>query len=1135
MSTSPLFIGNFEFEGKESPLSLTVWHGDQTYHFSTNFIGIYPCLPMRLSEAKKKTIFPPVIEKKASLEEKLREHDLKKTDFYDVRPGEFCSEITDNTIVQFLMDKRDYDKLDKDTKKEFATCHKQSLMWQGLYLRKVEFEPWLLNILEEKNNLDSLFKSLYRSMLRSNKSRAKESLKPVIDFIKKEYTEEDFDNRMIPLLFNTIGYKFKDKESRNKVIHIFKETRRQFKNEHHYINAQKKLFRPLGIWFDYPNPTNKSGKKQIKKLMKRSYGERLFENCKRVFGERGIDEVVIKEREIYIQKIEQGKLLEDLKRLLDDRKTHLNVEEYVEDIKYQLENLFLQVQDFNVESKTRKDFRKIMHNKLRDAASYPKTAFVKAQQINKKKQSLEEKIKKIKNTNKAFYDYDNQRMFLFLDIMHRNKEKKLYFDGINLKEMLSARELIYKTPLVLFDIEKFQYGTPKEVVNAIVMIIRTALGKFIRTLDVNIKSDIKTIEGFEVNYHRFIKKLVKSAADNINPRRPFLHFTHGSYDWEHLKETRLFRLGQERTILPRQVVHEEFIKRYDILGAIINTVTLTKIIWPHLLNHRLATVTNKLYKNADMERVFEKLFDHPELREEARLAEQGDEEAAYNLFSYTVSDAEDPLKALLHPKNQYIFFDLLDVCDTFGITLDQASSNANTAAHLWEKKYFENTGGVLSPGFYRQLQLDLAREFRDKYTEYRTQHLLEQGLEIEFDRGLIKEVSQLYFSPEYLICDILYPAFPEVKAFVDRTMKIKNNPERQMSRLQYVKPLIVSMLTDLYGIHKKEKEIDELKKEKEERDAKTKKMLDSEEKKQEKKECEEQAQLLYERILSLSRKKYFFNKLFGVTCEQVEKKVQGAYKKVADFINKNDNIHSLNIKGNFIYAKESLSNDVLRQAGLFRVKTNPEILNMGMNELTFFADGQYAGFPSRLDMPNYNYSMFEIRILRNVLDYIFKQDYFNALQTVNTAASKIGSLDVVLANPKIDKNTRFRLDLLRHNRSKNLYIGTEEKGKREFTEDDKHRFMPGLDYYMNQFRRNFFGLTNKDIDVNARIAKLIGGIVNMGEDNSGQSKKEYAFQRQLYKDIVSERMLAREEVMKILEPEPVMQEPSGQFILFRKK
>ncbi|MBW2990172.1 hypothetical protein KY348_00535 [Candidatus Woesearchaeota archaeon] len=1150
MAQSSMFIGKFEFEGPGSHLTMTLWQGNKAYQFSTNFIGVYPNDQTKLK--KKKTIWPASREKKISLEKILVEQGLEKSDSFDIKQGEYAFDIIDKRIVQLFLDKRDYDKLPEEATNELITCHTQSMKWDFGIMQKAEIESWLLKILKEKSKLDQEIDSLYKAMLRTNKKQLTGSLDDITSFIKKDYHKDDFDKKIIPLLFESIGYRFKQQEDKNLLIHLFQQTRYSFKHKHHYINAQKKVFEPLDIEIDYPKLTDKKNDAYYKKILKKPFGRRFLENSKQVLGEKGIDAIFSKDKEIYILKSEQEELFNTFKRLLSHKAEYPDVEDYVESIKYQLEDLFCRVQYFNLHSKTRKDLRKLVKEKLeeiggeerdKDNLNYDKKIFERAQRLRQKKQDLESRIKQIKSSNTLKYDFDYQRTMLFLDIMHRHPEvkgddklkkklrKKIYFEGIKPKGMINEHEWLDQTPSVFLDIEKFQYGTPEEVINAIISSVRRVDGEYIGRIDTDIDSGEKNILGFQIKHHHNNMNLMLSSADFINPERCYTYFTQGDYDFKHLSKTRLFRTGKEKVIVPRQKVHEEFIRRYDIPGVSINTVTLAKIIWPHLLNHRLATLVNKLYQKEGTEKVFEKSFDYEELREQAGLAKKGDKEKAYDILYYGGDDVDKPFKAWLHPKARYIFKDLLEVCNTFGITPDQASSNANTAAHLFEKRFYEKSGGILSPGIFRQKHQELAKEFRNKYTEYRTKHLLEQGLKIDFERGVQDNVSQLYFSPELFICKVLYPDFPGVKAFVDRTMRMKN-PERKVSRLQYVKPFVVSMLTDLYGIHKIQDEIKVLEKEKAELLEEIRGMPESQEKQSEKEQKIKafggKWEKIIDKLISMNNKKYFFGQLFGVKCEKVEERVQQAYKTIADVINEND-IHPLQIKGNFIYAKENLPDKVLRKAGLFRMR-NMRIFNMQKNELTFHAEDQYAGYPPRLDRPGFHYSMFQTRIIKEALDRLLqkKEDYLGVLNIINTSSTKLSAdLPTALVNPKLEKNQAFIQDLLKYNRTKNRYVGNDEKGKREFTEHNKKFYRPDPKYFM----RKFYGKTSKDIDVHAPIAKLFGGIINLGEDNSSDTKKEFWRQRQMYRQLISETMLSRQELKQILNQELAVHEPGGQFII----
>src|SRR4030042_531904 len=196
MKEQPLFLGNFEFETEHSPLSLTFWQGSKTYHFLTNFTAVYPIVPIRLSIAKKKSLIP-VMDKKRDLESRLVQVGLEQTRFFDVRQGQFFAQAVTDSLAQFLMDRRDFEKLDKKTREEFTTNYAQSFMWDFGYLRKVEFEPWLKEILEQKNHLDRNFKQIYSQILQANKLPLEPALSNIAQIINKEYAHPSFEKAIV--------------------------------------------------------------------------------------------------------------------------------------------------------------------------------------------------------------------------------------------------------------------------------------------------------------------------------------------------------------------------------------------------------------------------------------------------------------------------------------------------------------------------------------------------------------------------------------------------------------------------------------------------------------------------------------------------------------------------------------------------------------------------------------------------------------------------------------------------------------------------------------------------------------------------------------------------------------------------
>ncbi len=1155
----PIFLGSLEFETEGSPLSLTFWQGDKTYHFLTNFIGVYPIIPLRLSIEKKKTS-NPIAAKQQNLEERLTAHGLRPATGFDVKQGEFYSCITNNDLAQFFMDKRDFSKLNPKLREEFAVNYKQSFLWDFGYLMKVDFEPWLTDILEEKNKLEKAFKEVHCEMLITNKCLMQPSVASIKEFIAQDYSKPEFEDKILPAALKEIGYEF-SQEALEKIVHIFRETKYSLDNPHHFLNAEKKIFEPLGITRDHPclKQADPKMQEEIDKyyagIIGKSFSQRLFDNCNIVFGENwNVDRRVCSKSFDYVTKDDQEYLLNRLKELLRARPKYMGDEEYISHIKYQLEELFLKVKDLNVISKTSKEVRKFFSQKPvgsdnnQDSFQTLHTSELRARiaELEKSRQSLEQRIKGINPNNRLTYDYEHQRMLLFLDIMHRNPDSRIYFEGIKKKEMLSIDELL-ATPIAFLDIEKFQYGSIKEIISGCATLINNLKGEYHGQLDFLRPLTKDNIKGFRVKTHEFSKELVRSIAEFTNQAGTFLHITYGPYDFQHLKASTSFELGQSKEIEPRKRVHEKFVERYEVIGVFIDMMAWMRNITPQLINHRLATIINYLYEKAGSSKRFEKTHTHEQLRDDDKRAEQGMSSSNElvrkramqindALGDYTVDDVNEMAKALLHPKNKYLFEDLRDVSIAFGITLDQAASNPNTANHLLEKVYHKRFGGFLSPGFYRQKFLETYEKFRNNYTEYKTDKLLEKGLKIGFERGIQKNVNMLYFSPEMLICEAIYYRYPEVEQFISKTLCM-TDPERQASRLQYVKPLVINMLTELSIIEGKEKEIAIL------RNALA--VEKSEKSKNEIGQKLEQAQT------SLGKKKWFFkDRLFGVSVDYFKVRISQAYQTAADIMNQ-QGIKPLQIKGGFVFAIEDLPDEVLRQAGLFRVGKDMTIYNMRKNELTHRQGEQFAGFPSRLDRSTYHYSKFEINIIRNILDYVFKENYMAALRMISSAAWKLNDLEAMINNPMKEDNEKFMQSLLCYHREKARNFGVvghkeiQEKKKdkngrerlekrieytyREYTPDARRSFRPDPYYYQGDFKRKFFGWAegDSDIDANAIIPRLIGGIISLGWDNSAKSNKEYADVRQKYKKIILGRYCPESDFKNLLRASKDIEEGKG--------
>lgn len=1132
MGEHPIFLGSLEFETEGSPLSLTFWQGDKTYHFLTNFIGIYPLVPLRLSIEKKKSP-SPLEDKKQDLEARLISQGLKPASTFDARLGEFSSQQTSNDIVQFFMDRRSFSKLDQKLRAEFAANYRQSFLWDFGYLRKVEFEPWLVEILEEKDKLERDFKQLYCEMLETNRCLMQPSVASIKEFIALDYNKPDFEENIILPALKELGYEFSS-EARDKIVHIFKHTRYSLDNAHHFLDSEKKLFEPLGITRDHPDlkQADSQAQEEIDKyyagIIGKSFSQRFFDNCNLALGENWSSSRQVCSKSFdYVTKDDQEYVLNRLKELLKARPKYVGVEDYIEHIKGQLEELFSRIKELNAASKTSKEARRLFSQKpgdgIQEFLETPHTPelIARADELEKARQALEDKVKAINPNNRLTYDHEHQRMLLFLDIMHRGKDKRIYFDGITKKEMLGVEELL-RTPIAFLDIEKFQYGSIKEVISGCATLINNIEGEYYGQLDFLRPLTKESIRGFEVKAHKFSKDLVRSIAEFTNKAGAFLHITYGPYDFGQLKASTSFELGQSKEIAPRKRVHEKFVERYEVIGSFIDMMAWMRHITPQLINHRLATIINHLYGKAGSSKRFEKTHTHEQLRDDDKRAEmalKSDNELVKKrgmqindaLGEYTVDDVNEMARALLHPCNRHLFEDLRDVSITFGITLDQAASNPNTVNHLLERFYHQNFGGFLSPGFYRQKFLEAYEKLRNNYTEFKTTMLLEKGLKIGFERGIQKNVSMLYFSPELLASESVYYRYPEIQQFVTKTLSL-DNPERQVARLQYVKPFVINMLTELNVIQEKEKEIIELTNAwNDEKDEKAKNEI---------------RQKLEQVQNSLGKKKWFFReRLFGVNPEFFKLMVNQAYYVAAELMNRED-IKPLQIKGDFIFAIENLPDEVLKKAGLFRVERGMTIYNMRRNELTYRQGEQFAGFPARLDKSTYHYSKFEINIIRNVLDNIFKENYLGALRMISSAAWKLNGLEAMLINPMKEDNDKFMQSLLCYHREKARNFGVvshkevqekkkDKKGKerlekkieytyREYTPDARRTFKPDPYYYGGDFKRKFFGWAegDPDIDVNAVIPRLIGGIISLGENNSAREKEKYAIVRQKYRKII---------------------------------
>ena len=138
--THPAFISDINFEGSEQKFHIKIRQGEKTYEFFTNYTENYPI--------KLRTWTQEQIEQeKNRIETLLRQY-----------TQEFKLQIMERNVLRLDMNKQLFQRISKQLpKKEKRIIQKKytkKAAWDIGWHRKITMEPHLLEILEEKNNIE---------------------------------------------------------------------------------------------------------------------------------------------------------------------------------------------------------------------------------------------------------------------------------------------------------------------------------------------------------------------------------------------------------------------------------------------------------------------------------------------------------------------------------------------------------------------------------------------------------------------------------------------------------------------------------------------------------------------------------------------------------------------------------------------------------------------------------------------------------------------------------------------------------------------------------------------------------------------------------------------------------------------
>ncbi|MFP4523962.1 MAG: hypothetical protein ACLFO2_01405 [Candidatus Woesearchaeota archaeon] len=733
------------------------------------------------------------------------------------------------------------------------------------------------------------------------------------------------------------------------------------------------------------------------------------------------------------------------------------------------------------------------------------------QTIAEAKQDLEALVKQhggeIKDAGEGYHAH--------LPLMSR-QEGKPQFKGVTLKEKDGKPERIgidelLDTNTAYYDIEKPQYDTWAESITWCGTTISTRKGQE-RILDTVRTLTKKDIEGFKVRRSEHEHELVKNVAETVAKAHRHVIYN-ASYEGKQFREEGSFTItGKQprKKAIPQGTAGsaKDFMTRWELSpwSETIDLMTAAKIAMPHLPNHQLETVSAHLHAQAGSDEPYTKSISYEEMRHEDR------KEESEELARYTVEDAEELHQADRLEPTRKLHEDILDASHTFGPSISQAMKNANTTRELWEETFFEKYGRHLDQNYFREQHRKEIQDFKKDYTRRKKKSFEEAGLDVSNERKLHTGVDQYYFSPELALARHL-PLTEEFYEYVNKTERL-HDPQRRLTRLQYLRSFMIPMLADYTTLREKKKELEEEVAEKAEKARGNqdqekvrglfKNIITHKENAGEKaypdifKENIRQVlakvaegetdttgtKTLLQKLATWRNKHGFFEKLYRMTPGQVEHTLLKTFDNATRLLNEST-ATTVGLEGKFLYVKGSIDEDKALDHGLVKVQEGIDVLAT-RTHVTYRMHGDYHKHDSDRGKGTARKSHYHILTERAVLKKLFANDQRGALETAAYAAKRLREL----GQPKDDaRDENLRRSLLKHNRSKGTYTGVQDGEEKEYTEEDKHAFEPDAEHYQETYLEELYGLTTKygkpAVETKAPIAKLIDTIAPL--DQAGKA------------------------------------------------
>ena len=371
------------------------------------------------------------------------------------------------------------------------------------------------------------------------------------------------------------------------------------------------------------------------------------------------------------------------------------------------------------------------------------------------------------------------------------------------------------------DIEKFEYDSPQERID-LVMLFNYKNGRMTnKTLLTRYPTKKRRINGFKVVYCGDANDLVQKAASFINGKgeaseESFI-FTayYVPFDSIHLREEGDFSVGAQGTS-PKKEVSTKFFEKIGIYGKhVLDPLDVAKSLFAHLPNQKLEMIANELgidfekginYRQGRELSIAARTGETAHLKEDtAKLFEKTGEvikeACALILMDYATKDgiamgASQKKKRFKNAIKDRVHMSVMFKTDPFKLIHDPNRVNDSQ-----ERSYFENVG-VNRDDIYKrwQVMLDYEKKAMARFNRFRF-----ATLEKPKKRGLFRKVYKAYVPVTRFLIDQVSQNFPPAKELIAYGNRFSKDKVRQADIAHYEDRLCNLMIHD-YAICLRERD-----------------------------------------------------------------------------------------------------------------------------------------------------------------------------------------------------------------------------------------------------------------------------------------------------------------------------------------